>query len=1397
MNVHKSYAAKNRGLNYKSRLMRIKSMIIEYLEIFIKPKYNLKTKKISQYIWEVAANIINCIQLICLLWYPKMNINGWDSYSSFWKIIAYFRFDNIIIDLNIMKFCFYTISASLVVCIISLILIGYFKRRGSKISNVLVMFPSQILGFLSSIGFIPSLMILNIIAKFSYTHQDSDEYSASDWDLGPLGVFIGVVSSVLLVILSVTYELFSADLRHSSAYKNVIAKADSNLDIVITLGKVVFVYMHIYVGSLNHLWYMVFVLTSSLILAFFTFRFNSYYDALVNSIKISKMFILAMCSLSFIVGTWLDNAGVIFLLFILIIPVLCAISMFKMYKETQNLNFSQSNLNNQHIFELKLRKNLFDHHSPESEKIVVDSFKNVYKSDLLKVDKLFVVWEVNYCIFTLKNLNLARIKMARMINVASNIEGDIQEWRIDRYLNLHKENVLSDLNFLNYLVDLERAKHADETLCYQLLEFWNEITLKVPRLHKLENLLDRIAELIDNAGFLYNSMMDQKNEKVYDLYGTLLQTILHRYEEGTSLMARVNYNKKKDKLKLKIENKLTRFDDEIGIILISANKDTLGEIMFINEISAEILQVSTSEIIGNGLSRFIPDPFSKDHQYYLKRFLDDYQSSVVDNPSVLFILDSKGSLKECQVLIRLTPLSNYLYFMVGLRPINSTRQVALTTKDGFIYSQSNYFSEYLGIKTKWTKDQHLNDFLAEKKFEEMGYFEPVLIYPNNQILALIKCFKYFKTTKIFFVLLIKDEAEIDIWLRNMDISQLEYFGKTASLMDLESINNRFAQIPTHEREDRVKFVETNNISVFSSHNDLDGTHDFGKTDELKSLFSEEKLVSNSQVQSTSSVSKSKSSLHSGKSIILKSQNILSRFRVVLFFSILAVTATNIAISIYIAGAVSHSRSINTFTELGNILYDTAHIAELSREMDYNVRYNFSKVENTALEIENTLVELIESHDMILKNLNKWSYCHASNVILDNIVPMWKFESEPLIVYINFYDAVEEFVKNTKEFVIISRDAKQSTKNFYFILANGLGNLNKQVNATLDGLVTCETERILEISQIITLLFISGVIILGICLTTLTIFIFIISNGYNTLWKFIKRITHPAFFELKRSCIDRLQSVHGIDTYEEEQDSVNRTKLINEKLKFKIYRKFLSRLSIFLVVTMVYYFVVHLELYPNCEKYLKERPKLLRNYVQRRALIPAIDFWAREKVVWQSDHGNGFEIILEKNIFMNPDEELEKALDSLKAADIVLLADLGNMSDSLLSELFEIGNMTLNPGIALGSYWFAQSLLQDAITVLPADHDYIAIWTKLTKDMLDLQTAMKNTFSIVNESSQRMIVDQMHYMVYSIMAYSLFSVFIYVFYYFPYLSHEMKKLLRLQLIISIIPATYKSSKNIEA
>lgn len=239
-------------------------------------------------------------------------------------------------------------------------------------------------------------------------------------------------------------------------------------------------------------------------------------------------------------------------------------------------------------------------------------------------------------------------------------------------------------------------------------------------------------------------------------------------------------------------------------------------------------------------------------------------------------------------------------------------------------------------------------------------------------MALIRCLKRFKTTDLYYVLLIKDEAEIDTWIRNMDPQQLEFFGKTQSFMDLDCIDHKLLHFPTYEREDRVKFVDKSHkhASVFNSHTDLDGTRDFTRTEEYRSCILEEKSINNSQAQSNSSVSKSRSASYNGKNIILKSHIILSRFRLILFFSILAVTATNIAIAIYIADAVSHSREINTFSDLGNILYDVSHIAESSREIDYNVRFNFSSVENSALEIESTLDELYRSNKVALKNLHK-------------------------------------------------------------------------------------------------------------------------------------------------------------------------------------------------------------------------------------------------------------------------------------------------------------------------------------------------------------------------------------------------------------------------------------------
>lgn len=68
----------------------------------------------------------------------------------------------------------------------------------------------------------------------------------------------------------------------------------------------------------------------------------------------------------------------------------------------------------------------------------------------------------------------------------------------------------------------------------------------------------------------------------------------------------------------------------IGNIIISANKEFLGTIIYINEIGAQILRGRITDIIGNKIEQYIPTPYNLGHYEKMKNFIDNCTCPEVD-----------------------------------------------------------------------------------------------------------------------------------------------------------------------------------------------------------------------------------------------------------------------------------------------------------------------------------------------------------------------------------------------------------------------------------------------------------------------------------------------------------------------------------------------------------------------------------------------------------------------------------------------------------------------------------------------------------------------------------------------------------------------------------------------
>ncbi|CAG9321888.1 unnamed protein product [Blepharisma stoltei] len=1375
---------KVRKLRTRSIRSQVKDAIFEGFNAYFKPKYRYKMKYSIQMGFEISMNSIYCLQLLTLVLHPGVKISEWDRYSLIWYIISYFRFDNICADLKGLHHCFYGSSFLITFGFISLCitsLMCYWKR---SINGNLIYLPGKILEFLSTIGYLPALMINLIVIKYSFYPESSiDEYNShGTLNMQPISAFwgiIGLIDAFLLYFFAITHELFTADVCHSFAERNIRARADTGIDIKVLGHKTAIAIIYVYAGISNITLYHLYIMISTGFLSYLMFTCNSYFNPFVDALKISVMLGISIFDAFFLLALWIDDAGVVVLLSIVIFPLIFAANIYYISKLSKSYANSPKEVSNQHNFELNMRHMLIDR-SGKFNARVVEKFIEIYKKQIFFIEKLLVAWEVNYCIHTIKDLGLARIKFARMTHAKASMDGVVQEWRIKKWLDNNKnENFCIETDFLFYLIDLEEAEKDDEKLCCDLISLWNEVTCKKPRLGKLESLAHKVSKLIEKLKDEYMSLIAYKHAKAFELYGSFLMNVLNEHQFGNLIMNKRNSFKNPD-FKSKSEKRLTRFDDENGIILISASKKDLGEIVYINQKAAEILEENIHSATGNKIWQYIPNPYQDSHRQYMTEWIENCKSTEVPTPNALFFLNQMGFLVDCQVLIKLTAFNGYLYFMATLKIVQSLRQVALISENGFIYHHSSHFLEYLNFKKIPIGCQYIQKILPEINFEAMTIYEPEMISPNGIDIAAVHCIKNYSKTRIHYILLITDPTEIKQWNKGLDYNQQEYFKRQESFFDSDNLNTNIDLPPGLTDSPIIK----KRVHLTREENtDISQTIELSRIDEIakKRKFShiDDRSITASILQSnSSSVAKTR-----GKSTMIKSETSLKRFKWILFISMIIVIATNIAISVYISEAVNHSKSFNSFKDLAIILYRLASMAEISRSIYFSIKTNIDFNENLDL-MNDAISEMSNYHQALRDDAYEWSYCPSSDIVSNDIMASWTASNKQEIIYTNLLDEIQDEINTANKLVIKAKNNETFDDEMRYLISNGLENVYQQTNSSLRNLVRCEINRISEISNTITILMVAGICVLGFCTIILVYYIFYISKKYNVLWNFIKTITHSAYFELKRSCLERLCSIHGNDYNQDEVDSVYRNKEPDEKLTFKENQKFIMRLSIFLLQTAAYYIVVHAVLFSSCEDLLHERPKLLTNYIRRRALVPTINFWSRESAVYGTPIGLQI-IFSESVVYENPDTELDKAINLFKLADAELIDYMHYMSNSLRAKLYEHSSAP-NYQYKYGGLWLNNLLTFDSLALKHIEDDKMQEMMKTTRDYAIIQQAMATNFDIINKSSENMISDKLNSIIYAVVMYALCCLILYFFYYLPYLSREIKRLYKLQLIIAIIP-----------
>lgn len=331
-------------------------------------------------------------------------------------MVSYFNIFDICADSENVLTCFYitiTFISVCTFCIIMSMILAFYGKHFKFVNNSIV---KKFITLLASVMYIPCLLIL-----FGIFNYDTAETGLNQLQIGAISLFF----VICLIIIRVLYELFTADLAHANTKKNIRARTNSNLDLILILFNTILVFSSTFTKD-NHFYLQEAILVFSVVIFKLFHMRLPYYNPIENVILCFKMLSIAITTAGFMIAYLIDSAHVVIIFYFVLQPV--ALILLIQNVKTRQMNLSQSvvTILSQDDFELKYRDSLCNKKLVDKER-VLNAISTIYHDRNIAKNNLLLVWEFYFCYHVVKDESLARIKLSKLSNLRRSVEGYFQE----------------------------------------------------------------------------------------------------------------------------------------------------------------------------------------------------------------------------------------------------------------------------------------------------------------------------------------------------------------------------------------------------------------------------------------------------------------------------------------------------------------------------------------------------------------------------------------------------------------------------------------------------------------------------------------------------------------------------------------------------------------------------------------------------------------------------------------------------------------------------------------------------------------------------------------------------------------------------------------------------------
>lgn len=639
------------------------------------------------------STVYQTAQALSFLLLGRTEVKNYNSFALLWNIISFVRADILMANFGALnQFLLITIvMISLQTVWLTFNFVNSIKqRRKNEFKLIMPNFARFLMIFSNNIMFLPHISVLLACANGK---SPVSQINNAELNLNFLNQFFSGLFYVLLIVLACLNDLLSSEVRHDVESSDFNARNSAVFELGYRGILVCLVMSNYILNNLLPIYQFTAILFLALAIAYNFYEWFPYFHMRANVIRILSCCSIAWWCIAYIIAFTFDESGITVLLTVFITPLILVSVKFLVERRGRDIEKSVfKHLENQKSIlkcELYLRQ-LILNKSPG----VLEAFNKLKMKIEITSEKMLYIWEAQYCLGVLEDIHLARIKFAQVLMCSNSFEADFQEFCLNQELQKSKLTQ-DDTAYLSFKKDLDKVKSVDEKLCKLLYKFWTNF--QIFSLSRMRKHIVLLHHYFSKCHQMYSTLRSDfpNNTLVKELYGGFLNDISNSIDKGSALLNKAESERRIFQQNLKTDQ-LDYFDDYNGIMIVSGDPNNLGRIVYTNIEAAEILGYSPSALKDLTIDVVIPQPYARTHLKLMRGFLANCSSAELNHPRIIFFINKCKFLVQCYSLMKCSALLTHPCFIILLRQMPSSSQIAMLNDQGVILSHTELFPMFLG-----------------------------------------------------------------------------------------------------------------------------------------------------------------------------------------------------------------------------------------------------------------------------------------------------------------------------------------------------------------------------------------------------------------------------------------------------------------------------------------------------------------------------------------------------------------------------------------------------------------------------------------------------------------------------------------------------------------------------